>query len=226
MSYKTIPDEDDGFGQLIPLCREFTIFRVNPQSKAFAAIPGGTITGPVIEVQIVKILDHYGLEIAIPARTEKERTTYVMISSKKSRLVDEVSIPKVELRSSAELFSFKNLKEENPACHSRRLASRKLVQAMLKVQQATRKVVRTPSKSLPARRLCSHKEPFLRPRGIGKLFQELCQKRSPKWLQKWSVSTITTNDNLTQHFIGTPAGSVRKTWSTRFLRSTMASTYP
>ena len=180
-NYKTRPDEDDDFGHLIPLCREYVLSRGNPQSRAFAAIHVGTITGPVIEVQIVKILDNYGLEIAIPARTERERTTYVMISRKNSRLVDEVSIPKVELRSSAELFSFKNLKEENPACHSRRLASRKLVQAMLKVQQATRKVVRTPSTSLPARRLCSHKEPFLRPRGIGKLFlpilrvEELCQ---------------------------------------------------
>ena len=26
MSYKTRPDEDDGFGQIIPLCREYTLF--------------------------------------------------------------------------------------------------------------------------------------------------------------------------------------------------------
>ena len=42
------------FGQIIPLCREYTLLRVNPQSKAFATIPGGTIIRPVIEIQIVK----------------------------------------------------------------------------------------------------------------------------------------------------------------------------
>ena len=63
-SYKTRSDADDGFVQLIPLCREYTCSRVKPQSRSFAAIPGGTIKGPVIEVQIVKIFDQYGLEIA------------------------------------------------------------------------------------------------------------------------------------------------------------------
>ena len=60
MSYKTRPDDDDGSGQLISLCREYTLSRVHPQSTAFAAIPGGTIIGPVIEIQIVKILDTFG----------------------------------------------------------------------------------------------------------------------------------------------------------------------
>ena len=52
---QTRPDEDDGFGQLIPLCREYTLSQAHPQSNFFAAILGGTIIGPVIEVQIVKI---------------------------------------------------------------------------------------------------------------------------------------------------------------------------
>ena len=56
----------------------------------------------------------------------------------------------------------------------------------------------------------SHKEPFLRPRGSAKLFlpilrtEEPCQCRSPKWLQEWCVITTKMNDNLTQHFTGTP----------------------
>ena len=64
----------------------------------------------------------------------------------------------------------------------------------------------------PAKRLCSHKEPFLRLRGIGKLFlpihrmEELCQQRSPKWLQDWCHITIKMKDNLTQRFIGTRKG--------------------
>ena len=80
LSNKTRPDEDDGFGQIMPLCREHTLSRVTPQSRAFAALHGETIIGPVIEVQIVKILEQYGLEIAIPSPNDHERTSYVMIS--------------------------------------------------------------------------------------------------------------------------------------------------
>ena len=77
MSYKTRLDEADGNGKLITLCREYTLPRVNPQSRVFAAILGGTIIGPVIEVQIVKILDQYGFEIAIPS--PKEENEYPML---------------------------------------------------------------------------------------------------------------------------------------------------
>ena len=80
MNYKTRPDEDEGFGHIIPLCREYTLSQMNPQSRAFAALPGGTIVGPVIEIQIVKILDQCGLEIAIPTLNDTERTPNVMIS--------------------------------------------------------------------------------------------------------------------------------------------------
>ena len=105
MSYKTRPDEDDGFGQIIPLCREHTLSRVNPQSRPSAAILGRTIIGPVIEVQIVKILDQYGHEIAIPSPNDTKRTSCGMISRRNSRCVDEFHIPNAELRSSAELLS-------------------------------------------------------------------------------------------------------------------------
>ena len=107
--------------------------------------------------------------------------------------------------------NFKSLKEENLAWNSRRLASRKLVQPMLKGPTSTRQLVRTSSALLPAKRLCSHKEPFPRPRGIGKLclpilrVEEPCQW-SPQWAHKWCVIMIKMNDNLTQHFIGTPQG--------------------
>ena len=97
---KTRPREDDGFGQLIPLCREYTLCRAHPQYRVFAAIPGGTSIGPVIEDQIVKILDQCGLEIAIPSPNDHERTSYVVISRGKSRFVDEVHIPDAVLRPS------------------------------------------------------------------------------------------------------------------------------
>ena len=104
-SYKTRPDEDDGFGQIIPWCREHTLSRVNSRSRVFAAIPGGTIFGPINEVQILKILDQYGHEIATPSPHDSTRTSYVLISRGKSRFVDEIHVPNAELWSSAELLS-------------------------------------------------------------------------------------------------------------------------
>ena len=62
---------------------------------------------------------------------------------------------------------------------------------------------------LPAKRPCSHTEPFVRPKGSGTSFlpthrtEELCQQRSPKWLRDWCVVTIKMKENLTQRCIGT-----------------------
>ena len=58
--YQVQPDEEDGWGQITLLCREYVCSRVFPR-----AIPAGTIIGPISEVHIVKILDEYGLEVAI-----------------------------------------------------------------------------------------------------------------------------------------------------------------
>ena len=67
----------------------------HPQPRAYAAIPERTIIGPDIEVHIVKMLDNLGLEIAIPSPKKPRRTSYVLISKRQSRFVDELHIPKV-----------------------------------------------------------------------------------------------------------------------------------
>ena len=71
---------------------------MNPQSRVFAAILGGTIVGPVIEVEFVKILDQFELEVAIPSPNDKERTSYVVISKGESLFVGEIHIPNAALR--------------------------------------------------------------------------------------------------------------------------------
>ena len=38
--YGTRPDEDDGWGRIVPLCREYTFSRAHLESRVFAAIPG------------------------------------------------------------------------------------------------------------------------------------------------------------------------------------------
>ena len=105
-------------------------------------------------------------------------------------------------------LNFKNLKEENLAQDSRMPTTSRLVRAMFQVIQATRRrLVQTLSVSLPAKRPFFHTKN--QPRGSGRLFppflrmKELCQYKSPKWLQEWCVSTIKMNDHLMPHFIVT-----------------------
>ena len=106
MRYKTKPDEDDGFGDPIPECREYTLPRANPQSRAYAAILGETIIGPVIEVHVVPVFGTHGLEIEIPSPNNPKRTSWVLICRGKSRFVDELHIPNVRhTLTIAELFS-------------------------------------------------------------------------------------------------------------------------
>ena len=50
----------------------------------------------------MKILDQYGLEIAIPSPDDTELTSDVMISRGKSRFVDAIHVPNAVLRSSEE----------------------------------------------------------------------------------------------------------------------------
>ena len=68
-----------------------------------AAFPEGTIIGPVLEVRIVKILDEYGMEVAIPSIVRPVNTSYVVISRGTERFVNEIHDHKEELRSSSEL---------------------------------------------------------------------------------------------------------------------------
>ena len=110
--------------------------------------------------------DNYWTKHWIPPHIETERTSHVMISRGKSRFVDEGHIRNAELRSSAELLNyslnFRKQKEENLVWHSRRQASRRLVRPMLQVRQGSRKLVRTLSPFLLAKRPFSHTEPSIR----------------------------------------------------------------
>ena len=67
--FKNRPNEDDGWGTITILCREYSISRSYPKAQALAAFPEGTIIGPVWEVHVVKILDGYGIELAIRVYT-------------------------------------------------------------------------------------------------------------------------------------------------------------
>ena len=72
-------------GEITLLCREYTISGYYPNAQTLAAIPEGTIIGPVLELHIVKILDGYGIEFAIPSIANPTYTSYAGISREAER---------------------------------------------------------------------------------------------------------------------------------------------
>ena len=156
MSYKTRPDEDDGFGRIIPLCREF-----------FAAIPGGTIIGPVIEVQIVKILDRYGLEIASPSPMIQHGQPLLWYPDERvgSWMKFIFPMPNSDPVQNYSL-NFRKQKEENLAWHSRRLQETGAAHVTSQTQG----------------NLCGHSQRFSQP---SVLFQT--KNHSPTTERKWKV---------------------------------------
>ena len=79
MSYKTLLGVDDGFGDRTPACWDYTLPRADSDSRIYAAIPGQTIIGPVLQVYIIQFLGIKGIEIQIPSTTTKERTSWGVI---------------------------------------------------------------------------------------------------------------------------------------------------
>ena len=103
------------------------------------------------------------------------------------------------------------------------------MRSMLQVRLASRKLVQTPSALLPARRLFSHKEPFVQwtaipansscgalPTAVSKMVTRFVRHHD-------QGTTICRSTSIRRNKAGT-ADSVRKTGSKRFVRSTMAST--
>ena len=90
--YKTIADLDDGFGDRVPACREYTQTRADSDSRFFAPISGRTVIGPVIKVHIIQILGTHVLEIQIPCMTTPNRTSLVVICRGRNRYVDELHV--------------------------------------------------------------------------------------------------------------------------------------
>ena len=60
------------------------------QAKPLGAIPAGTIVGPISEDLIVKKLDEYGVEVAIPSICKPGDVTCVVISRETERFVNEI----------------------------------------------------------------------------------------------------------------------------------------
>ena len=92
MSNKTIPDEDDGFGDRTQSRREYTVPRANSDSRIYATIPGQTFIGLVLQVHVIHYLGINGIEFQIPSTTTQERTSWVVICRGKNRYVENLHL--------------------------------------------------------------------------------------------------------------------------------------
>ena len=135
--------------------------RGNPLSRA-SEVPGGTVIGPIVEVQIVKNSWPTWTWNCNSITTWSGTHIYVMSSRRKSRFVDELHIANAVLRSSEEKLTSEKWRRKCLARRSQILASRSLVRPMFQVILAARNLVRTLSVLSPAKRPFSRREPFPR----------------------------------------------------------------
>ena len=183
--YQTRPDEDDGWGTVIPLCREYSSSRSYPKTKALAAIPQDTTVGSILEVHIVKILDGYGIEVAIPSICKPGDTSYVVKSREAERFVNGIHDHKEELTSNNELLTELQGSGRSEVYEEWALPSTKETCAGL-------------STLLQGRHPYSQKEPFLRVRRIGKSFV-LIHHMEDIWQCQFRSGTEPMSTNQTQN---------------------------
>ena len=87
MSYKSIPDVDDGFGGRASACREYTLPREDTNSRIYVTSPGQTAIG-----HFTRCLDVGGIEIQIPSTPTKDFLTWVVICRGKNCYVEELHV--------------------------------------------------------------------------------------------------------------------------------------
>ena len=79
MYYKTGEDVDDGFGQFIASCREYTSSRIHPDSEAKFSMFKYTEIGLLLDVKVICHHNVHGMKIQIPSSVDKTKV-WVVIS--------------------------------------------------------------------------------------------------------------------------------------------------
>ena len=106
----------------------------------------------------MKILDQYGLEIAIPSPNDRERTSNVMISRGKSRFVDAIHIPNAELRTRAELLSELQKSEGGEPCLTKsKTSNQETGAAHVTSPTSIKETCADTLRISPAKRLCTQR---------------------------------------------------------------------
>ena len=123
-------------------------------ARIFAAIPGVTKIGPVIEGHVVLLMGTHGLGIAVPSRRDLLTTSWVLISRGKNRILDEVRTPNVSfIVPSAELLLERTCSNDTEPCDITDTRSRELDGNPTRVRRHSSNLV-----TLTARPVCFTRE--------------------------------------------------------------------
>ena len=164
-------------GEITLLCREYTIFRNYPNAQALAAIPEGTIMGPVLKVHVVTLLHGYGIQVAIPSIANPTYTSYVVNDPEKQSV----------LKRSAHRTSWIS-KKWTMWRKKRRLAQQGILWQLFQQSASQSIPVDTKNHSYDMKRKCTdHSRAFTR-------WRILSNCSIQRWLQKCCVIMIKKKD--------------------------------
>ena len=90
--YQTRPDEDDGWGKITPMCREYTHPREHPDSRCFPTINANTKIGPILMIRMSQVFGIYGLEVQIPSPSRPRYSSWILICRGLEKFVDELHL--------------------------------------------------------------------------------------------------------------------------------------
>ena len=99
MYCKTGDDVDDGFGNFVESCREHTVSRTHPDSKAKLRIYNYMKIGLVLDVKVICHHNVYWIEIQIPSTVGDRTNVWVVISRSRNLDVDELRYRETEKHS-------------------------------------------------------------------------------------------------------------------------------
>ena len=88
--YVTTALDDDGWGKRTSMCKEYTAPRNREDSKPYASIDAEKEIGPVLNIEIAKIIDVPGIEVQVPSLSLPGYSVWILISRGHERVVNEI----------------------------------------------------------------------------------------------------------------------------------------
>ena len=74
---ETRRDEDDGYGKITTICREYTHPREHLDSRCFATIFANTRIGPILNLRTSKVFGIHGIEVQIPSLNRPKYSSWL-----------------------------------------------------------------------------------------------------------------------------------------------------
>ena len=164
-------------------------------------IPGQNTIEPVLQVHVTRYLDISGIEMQIPSITTKDRKSWVLLSRRKNRYLEELRLNDPDHNpGSSELVNHvglvRSVAKESEPCST-------------EMEQSGIKETHAPQFEIQTNPLYHSKKVFLLKKRSGMTFlptsfskETLFTPKSPNWSWDWYVVLINMKEKLTALFSG------------------------